>query len=110
MEARRAGPPGQQSMRASELSAHWGCASPTPPSHLRVVLRRTTAHPLQDDPTSVIMGRSLRELTELKEDVAAFVVGCMLGVRSGQARCRCCWFGDLGEHQVKVKGDVAAAV
>ncbi|PRW50888.1 cactin isoform A [Chlorella sorokiniana] len=28
---------------------------------------------LEDDPTSVIMGRSLRELTELKEDVAAFV-------------------------------------
>lgn len=30
---------------------------------------------LQDDPTSVVTGRSLRELTELKEDVAAFAVG-----------------------------------
>ena len=31
---------------------------------------------LQDDPTSVITGRTLRELTELKEDVAAFIVSC----------------------------------
>ncbi|KAI7846452.1 hypothetical protein COHA_000063 [Chlorella ohadii] len=29
--------------------------------------------PLMDDPTSVITGRTLRELTELKEDVAAFI-------------------------------------
>lgn len=91
------------------VSPLWCCASPTPPSHLPIVLRRTTAHPLQDDPTSVIMGRSLRELTELKEDVAAFVVGCMLGLRPGQVRCCCCWFGVLGEQQVKVKADVAAA-
>jgi len=35
---------------------------------------------LQDDPTSVITGRTLRELTELKEDVAAFIVSCCIPI------------------------------